>query len=126
MINTSNTPFNLYAVGETEAYIEIPVPGAELSQLDIQITDNLLTVTYDPTLGNVALGAVCECHEWTPTKFEMLFDLELGIVPTESNLLNGVLNITLKRFDTPTTPTTRRLLINTDKECEPPRLLTED
>ncbi|WP_395944289.1 Hsp20 family protein [Brevundimonas sp.] len=95
-------PYNIETTGENAYRIEIAVAGFTSDELNIEVKENLLTVTGRKTANDVNADGT------TPQKtylhrglaerdFERRFQLADYVIVTDANLVNGLLSISLKR-----------------------------
>ncbi len=92
---TGYPPYNIESVGENAYRIEIAVAGFKSDELDIQVKENLLTVTGSK-------GANDEPRQYlhrglAERNFERRFQLADYVVVTDADLSDGLLSIALKR-----------------------------
>ena len=102
-------PYNIERTDENAYRVEIAVAGFRPDELDIQVKENLLTVTgrkaanYEPR--RFLHRGLAERN------FERKFQLADYVVVTEANLADGLLSIALKR-ELPEALKPRRVEIN--------------
>ena len=103
-------PYNIETTGENAYRIEIAVAGFKPDELNIEVKENLLTVT-----GRRAANDESErtfLHRGLAERdFERRFQLADYVVVTEAGLNNGLLTIDLKR-ELPEALKPRRIEIN--------------
>ena len=88
-------PYNIETVGENAYRIELAVAGFKADELDIQIKENLLTVTGRKTANDE--GRQYLHRGLAERNFERRFQLADYVLVTEADLADGLLSITLKR-----------------------------
>ena len=103
-------PYNIETTGENAYRIEIAVAGIKPDELNIEVKENLLTVTGRRTANdgedrNFLHRGLAE------RDFERRFQLADYVVVTEAGLSNGLLTIDLKR-ELPEALKPRRIEIN--------------
>ena len=103
-------PYNIETTGENAYRIEIAVAGFKPDELNIEVKENLLTVTGRRTANdgedrNFLHRGLAE------RDFERRFQLADYVVVTEAGLSNGLLTIDLKR-ELPEALKPRRIEIN--------------
>ena len=94
---TSNgyPPYNIERLDENAYRVEIAVAGFRAEELDIQVKENLLTVTGRKTANDEPRNFL---HRGLAERnFERKFQLADYVVVTEANLADGLLSIALKR-----------------------------
>jgi len=94
---TSNgyPPYNIERLDENAYRVEIAVAGFRPDELDIQVKENLLTVTGRKTANDEPRNFL---HRGLAERnFERKFQLADYVVVTEANLADGLLSIALKR-----------------------------
>ena len=94
---TSNgyPPYNIERLDENAYRVEIAVAGFRSDELDIQVKENLLTVTGRKTANDEPRKFL---HRGLAERnFERKFQLADFVVVTEANLADGLLSISLKR-----------------------------
>lgn len=89
-------PYNIETTGENQYRIEIAVAGFKPEELNLEVKENLLTVSgkkaaSDDTQRNFLHRGLAE------RDFERRFQLADYVIVTEANLDNGLLAIDLKR-----------------------------
>ena len=88
-------PYNIETVGDNAYRIELAVAGFKADELDIQVKENLLTVTGRKTANDEARQYL---HRGLAERnFERRFQLADYVLVTDANLADGLLAITLKR-----------------------------
>ncbi len=88
-------PYNIESVGENAYRIEIAVAGFKADELDIQVKENLLTVTGRKAANDE--GRQYLHRGLAERNFERRFQLADYVVVTEADLKDGLLSIALKR-----------------------------
>jgi len=94
---TSNgyPPYNIERLDENAYRVEIAVAGFRPDELDIQVKENLLTVTGRKAANDEQRRFL---HRGLAERnFERKFQLADYVVVTEANLADGLLSIALKR-----------------------------
>jgi len=92
---TGYPPYNIESVGENAYRIEIAVAGFKTDELDIQVKENLLTVTGSKAANDEPRQYLH--HGLAARNFERRFQLADYVVVTDANLSDGLLSIALKR-----------------------------
>ena len=88
-------PYNIERLDENAYRVEIAVAGFRADELDIQVKENLLTVTGRKTANDEPRKFL---HRGLAERnFERKFQLADYVVVTEANLADGLLSIALKR-----------------------------
>jgi molecular chaperone IbpA len=88
-------PYNIERLDENAYRVEIAVAGFRPEELDIQVKENLLTVTGRKTANDEPRNFL---HRGLAERnFERKFQLADYVVVTEANLADGLLSIALKR-----------------------------
>lgn len=91
-------PYNIETTGENAYRIEIAVAGFKPDELNIEVKENLLTVTGRKTANDAAGAERTYLHRGLAERdFERRFQLADYVVVTEAGLDNGLLSISLKR-----------------------------
>ena len=91
-------PYNIETLGENAYRIEIAVAGFTTDELNIEVKENLLTVTGRKTANDDAAPQKTYLHRGLAERdFERRFQLADYVVVTDANLVNGLLSISLKR-----------------------------
>jgi molecular chaperone IbpA len=91
-------PYNIETTGENAYRIEIAVAGFGPDELNIEVKENLLTVTGRKTANDDAATQKTYLHRGLAERdFERRFQLADYVVVTDANLVNGLLSIALKR-----------------------------
>ena len=91
-------PYNIETTGENAYRIEIAVAGFTTDELNIEVKENLLTVTGRKTANDDAATQKTYLHRGLAERdFERRFQLADYVVVTDANLVNGLLSISLKR-----------------------------
>ncbi len=92
---TGYPPYNIETVGDNAYRIEIAVAGFKTEELDIQIKENLLTVTGRKAANDE--GRRFLHRGLAERNFERRFQLADYVVVTEADLKDGLLSSALKR-----------------------------
>jgi molecular chaperone IbpA len=88
-------PYNIERLDENAYRVEIAVAGFRADELDIQVKENLLTVTGRKTANDEPRKFL---HRGLAERnFERKFQLADYVVVTEANLADGLLQVSLKR-----------------------------
>lgn len=100
--DTGYPPYNIETTGENAYRIEIAVAGFTPDELNIEVKENLLTVTGRKTANDASLDGGAPKKTYlhrglAERDFERRFQLADYVVVTEANLVNGLLSIALKR-----------------------------
>lgn len=100
--DTGYPPYNIETTGENAYRIEIAVAGFTPDELNIEVKENLLTVTGRKTANDASLDGGAPQKTYlhrglAERDFERRFQLADYVVVTEANLVNGLLSIALKR-----------------------------
>ena len=91
-------PYNIETTGENAYRIEIAVAGFKPDELNIEVKENLLTVTGRKTANDEAIAGRTYLHRGLAERdFERRFQLADYVVVTEAGLDNGLLSVSLKR-----------------------------
>ena len=91
-------PYNIETTGEDAYRIEIAVAGFTTDELNIEVKENLLTVTGRKSANDDVVPQKTYLHRGLAERdFERRFQLADYVVVTDANLVNGLLTITLKR-----------------------------
>jgi molecular chaperone IbpA len=88
-------PYNIETVGENAYRIELAVAGFKADELDIQVKENLLTVTGRKTANDE--GRQYLHRGLAERNFERRFQLADYVLVTDADLADGLLSISLKR-----------------------------
>ncbi|MFN4296142.1 MAG: Hsp20 family protein [Brevundimonas sp.] len=104
-------PYNIETTGENAYRIEIAVAGFKPDELNIEVKENLLTVTGRRTANDESERTFLH-RGLAERDFERRFQLADYVVVTEAGLNNGLLTIELKR-ELPEALKPRRIEINT-------------
>ena len=104
-------PYNIETTGENAYRIEIAVAGFKPDELNIEVKENLLTVTGRRT-ANDGEDRTFLHRGLAERDFERRFQLADYVVVTEAGLNNGLLTIELTR-ELPEALKPRRIEINT-------------
>ncbi|PZO00565.1 MAG: heat-shock protein [Alphaproteobacteria bacterium] len=89
-------PYNIETTGENAYRIEIAVAGFKPEELNLEVKENLLTVTGKKAANDDAARKYLH-RGLAERDFERRFQLADYVVVTEANLDNGLLAISLKR-----------------------------
>ena len=103
-------PYNIETTGENAYRIEIAVAGFKPDELNIEVKENLLTVTGRRTANDESERTFLH-RGLAERDFERRFQLADYVVVTEAGLNNGLLTIELKR-ELPEALKPRRIEIN--------------
>ena len=95
--DTGYPPYNIETTGENAYRIEIAVAGFTPDELNIEVKENLLTVTGRKTANDDVTQKTYLHRGLAERDFERRFQLADYVVVTEANLVNGLLSIALKR-----------------------------
>ena len=88
-------PYNIERLGETSYRVEIAVAGFRPDELDIQVKENLLTVTGRKAANDEPRRFL---HRGLAERnFERRFQLADYVVVTDANLQDGLLSLSLRR-----------------------------
>ena len=91
-------PYNIETTGENAYRIEIAVAGFKPDQLNIEVKENLLTVTGRKTANDDAENERNFLHRGLAERdFERRFQLADYVVVKAADLVNGLLSIDLER-----------------------------
>ena len=91
-------PYNIETTGENAYRIEIAVAGFSPDELNIEVKENLLTVTGRKTANDDTATQKTYLHRGLAERdFERRFQLADYVIVTDANLSNGLLSIALKR-----------------------------
>lgn len=88
-------PYNIETIGENAYRIEIAVAGFKADELDIQVKENLLTVTGRKAANDE--GRQYLHRGLAERNFERRFQLADYVIVTDADLKDGLLSIALKR-----------------------------
>ena len=88
-------PYNIETVGENAYRIELAVAGFKADELDIQVKENLLTVTGRKTANDE--GRQYLHRGLAERNFDRRFQLADYVLVTDADLSDGLLSISLKR-----------------------------
>jgi molecular chaperone IbpA len=92
---TGYPPYNIETTGENSYRIEIAVAGFKADELDIQVKENLLTVSGHKAANDE--GRQFLHRGLAERNFERRFQLADYVLVTDANLSDGLLSIALKR-----------------------------
>ncbi len=96
--DTGYPPYNIETTGENAYRIEIAVAGFSPDELNIEVKENLLTVTGRKTANDHTATQKTYLHRGLAERdFERRFQLADYVVVNDANLVNGLLSISLKR-----------------------------
>ena len=90
-------PYNIETTGENAYRIEIAVAGFKPDELNIEVKENLLTVTGRKTANDDAEGRNFLHRGLAERDFERRFQLADYVVVKTADLVNGLLSIDLER-----------------------------
>jgi molecular chaperone IbpA len=90
-------PYNIETTGENAYRIEIAVAGFKPDELNIEVKENLLTVTGRKTANDDANGRNFLHRGLAERDFERRFQLADYVVVRNADLVNGLLSIDLER-----------------------------
>lgn len=107
---TGYPPYNIESVGENAYRIEVAVAGFRPEELDIQVKENLLTVTGKKAANDE--GKRYLHRGLAERNFERRFQLADYVVVTDADLRDGLLSISLRR-ELPEQLKPRRIEIST-------------
>ncbi|HEY0435364.1 MAG TPA: Hsp20 family protein [Phenylobacterium sp.] len=109
-------PYNIERTDENAYRVEIAVAGFRPDELDIEVKENLLTVTGRKTANDEARQYL---HRGLAERdFERRFQLADYVVVTDANLADGLLSISLKR-ELPEALKPRRIAIASGRPQQP-------
>ena len=112
-------PYNIETTGENAYRIEIAVAGFKPDELNIEVKENLLTVTGRKTANDDAGANRTYLHRGLAERdFERRFQLADYVIVTEAALDNGLLSISLKR-ELPEALKPRRIEIGVPAPAKP-------
>ena len=103
-------PYNIETTGENAYRVEIAVAGFKPDELNIEVKENLLTVTGRRTANDETERTFLH-RGLAERDFERRFQLADYVVVTEAGLNNGLLTVNLKR-ELPEALKPRRIEIN--------------
>ena len=113
--DTGYPPYNIETTGENAYRIEIAVAGFGPDELNIEVKENLLTVTGRKTANDDAATQKTYLHRGLAERdFERRFQLADYVVVKGADLSNGLLTIDLQR-ELPEALKPRRIEIATGK-----------
>ena len=96
--DTGYPPYNIETTGENAYRIEIAVAGFSPDELNIEVKENLLTVTGRKTANDDTATQKTYLHRGLAERdFERRFQLADYVIVTDAGLENGLLAIDLKR-----------------------------
>ena len=90
-------PYNIETTGENAYRIEIAVAGFKPDELNIEVKENLLTVTGRKTANDDGDGRTFLHRGLAERDFERRFQLADYVVVKSADLVNGLLSIDLQR-----------------------------
>ena len=105
-------PYNIETTGENAYRIEIAVAGFKPDELNLEVKENLLTVTGRKTANDDVEQRTYLHRGLAERDFERRFQLADYVIVTDANLDNGLLSISLKR-ELPEALKPRRIEIGT-------------
>lgn len=103
-------PYNIETVGDNAYRIEVAVAGFRAEELDVQVKENLLTVSGKKAANDE--GRRYLHRGLAERNFERRFQLADYVVVTDAQLADGLLSISLKR-ELPEQLKPRRIEIST-------------
>ena len=110
----SYPPYNIAQLGEDEYRIELAIAGFAEDDLSLETHENVLTVTATKTANGEFEGEYL--HRGIAERgFERCFQLADHVFVTGATLVNGLLNIELKR-ELPDAMKPRKISINTKRD----------
>lgn len=90
-------PYNIQRVGDNKYLIELAIAGYTISDVEIDLEGNVLTIKSD----GVKLGDVDFLHKgFTHKAFERQFTLAEDVVVKAASMMHGVLSVFLEKKDT--------------------------
>ena len=108
-------PYNIETTGENAYRVEIAVAGFKPDELNIEVKENLLTVTGRKTANDEAGAGRTYLHRGLAERdFERRFQLADYVVVRSADLANGLLTVDLAR-ELPEALKPRRIEIGTGK-----------
>ena len=110
-------PYNIETVGENAYRIEIAVAGFKADELNLEVKENLLTVTGRKTANDEVAQRRYLHRGLAERDFERRFQLADYVVVTDADLQDGLLTIALKR-ELPEALKPRRIAISS--AAQPP------
>lgn len=90
-------PYNIETTGENAYRIEVAVAGFKPDELNIEVKENLLTVTGRKTANDDDAGRNFLHRGLAERDFERRFQLADYVVVKSADLVNGLLSIDLER-----------------------------
>ena len=105
-------PYNIETTGENAYRIEIAVAGFKPDELNLEVKENLLTVTGRKTANDDSNTRSYLHRGLAERDFERRFQLADYVVVTKADLVNGLLSIDLNR-ELPEALKPRRIEIGT-------------
>ena len=90
-------PYNIETTGENAYRIEIAVAGFKPDELNIEVKENMLTVTGRKTANDDGDGRTFLHRGLAERDFERRFQLADYVVVKSADLVNGLLSIDLQR-----------------------------
>ncbi len=109
-------PYNIESVGENAYRIEVAVAGFKPDELDVQVKENLLTVTGSKAANDE--GKRYLHRGLAERNFERRFQLAPHVVVVDAQLADGLLTIALER-QIPEALKPRRIAIATAPAAQP-------
>jgi molecular chaperone IbpA len=94
---TNWPPYNIESTGENSYRIELAVAGFRPEELNIEVKENLLTVTGHKTANDDAAPRRYLHRGLAERSFERRFQLADYVIVTDAQLADGLLSISLKR-----------------------------
>ena len=108
-------PFDLEQDGQDHYRISLAVAGFKPDELNIEVKENLLTVTGRKTANDDGAANRTYLHRGLAERdFERRFQLADYVIVTDANLADGLLSISLKR-ELPEALKPRTVQINTSR-----------
>ena len=118
-------PYNIETTAENAYRVEIAVAGFKPEELNIEVKENLLTVTGRKTANDDAAPQKTYLHRGLAERdFERRFQLADYVVVEDASLDNGLLAISLKR-ELPEALKPRRIEISSARDVSAPASLIE-
>ena len=119
---TGYPPYNIETTGKNAYRIEIAVAGFAPDELNVEVKENLLTVSGRKTANDDAATQRTYLHRGLAERdFERRFQLADYVIVTDANLSNGLLSIALKR-ELPEALKPRRIAIGAAQPRQQPVL----
>lgn len=95
--STNWPPYNIESTGENTYRVEIAVAGFKPDELNVEVKENLLTVTGRKTANDDETGKRYLHRGLAERSFERRFQLADYVIVTDARLEDGLLSISLKR-----------------------------